>query len=76
MSQHEINFRIESYIAFVFGLVIFGALLAHSQHKDATDDATARAQVKQQAKAAAQPDTWARLERQGCAMVACDRIGK
>jgi hypothetical protein len=62
MSQHEIKVRIENYVAFVIGLVFLGALLANAQHKDENDARIVRQQVTKEARAAAQPDTWPRLD--------------
>lgn len=49
-------------------------ILGFTQHKDEADDQAVRAHVQQQAKAAAQPDTWAKLDKQGRYMTAYDCI--
>lgn len=56
--------------------VALGALMAHAQTKDAQDDCAARAHVEQQAKAAAQPDSWAKLDADGRRMTNYDGIRK
>lgn len=65
MTQHEINFRIDRYITILIGIVFLGALLAHVQNKDEADDRQARTHVAKQERDAAQPGTWARLDRSG-----------
>lgn len=76
MSQHEVNFRIENYVAALLFLVFFGALVAHFDGKRDAENAAQSRRTAKQAKAAAQPDTWAQLEKKGRDLVAYDRIGK
>lgn len=61
MSNHEIAARAHHWVIATLAGVIMLSLLAQSQRKDAADDQAVRAQVAKQARAASQPDTWAKL---------------
>lgn len=76
MSQHEVNFRIENYIIALILAVAMGACAAHFDGKRDAEREAQTERAAKQAKAAAQPDTWARLDRDGREMVAFDRIRK
>lgn len=62
MTQLDITARKDNLLVGLIAAVTL-ALLVHAQHKDEADDQAARVHVQQQAKAAAQPDRWAQLER-------------
>lgn len=76
MSHHEVRTRIASHMIALLAAIGLVAIIAMAQHKDEADDTKARAQVAEQARAAAQPDTWAGLDRESKQMVAFDRIRK
>lgn len=76
MTQHDIAARAPNFVICVIALVALGAALAHVQTKDVKDDCAARGYIKRQAKAAAQPDTWAKLDADGRRMTNYDGIRK
>lgn len=74
--MNEIAARIQNLIVGVFAAVALISLLAFSQRQDEADDQAVRVHVEQQVKAAAQPETWAKLDQQSRQMVAYDQIKK
>jgi hypothetical protein len=76
MTQRELAATITSHMIALLAAIGLVAIIALAQHKDEADDSKARAQVEQQARAAAQPDTWARLDHQSKEMVNYEGIKK
>lgn len=76
MTQHDIAARAPNYVVCILAVIALVSLFAYLQTKDAADDKAASAHVERQAKSAAQPDTWAELDRDGRRMTAYDRIKK
>ena len=60
----------------IFAAIALFSLIGLAQHKDWKDDQALRAELAKRQSEAAQQSTWAKLDRQGCAMVACDRMPK
>lgn len=63
MSNHEIAARADNWVIATIAGVVLLSLLAQSQRRHEADGRAARAHVVKQAKTAAQPETWAKLER-------------
>lgn len=76
MTQREVSAQIASHMIALVAACALVALLSYASTKDDADNRAVCAHVEKQAKAAAQPDTWAKLDRQGRDLVAFDRIGK
>lgn len=76
MTQHDIAARAPNYVVCILAVIALVSLIAYSQTKDEADDKAVRAHVERQAKSAAQPDTWAKLDRDGRRMTGYDRIKK
>lgn len=57
-----------------FALIALVVLIAVAQARDDADNRAATAHAQRQARESAQQSTWAKLDRQGCAMVSCERI--
>lgn len=57
-------------------LIALAVVIAAAQAKDDADNRAAAEHAQRQAREAAQQSTWAKLDRQGCAMVACDMIAR
>lgn len=56
------------------GCILILCLLAFAQHQDEKDERAACAHAKQQQRAAAQPDTWAKLNQDARRMTAYEQI--
>lgn len=76
MTQHDIAARAHHYVIALLCVVVFGAIAAHLDNQRDAANQAACMHAEQQAKAAAQPDTWVGLDRDGRRMVALDRIKK
>lgn len=76
MTQREVSAQIASHMIALVAACALVALLSYASTKDEVDNRAACAHVAKQAKAAAQPDTWAKLDRQGRQMAAYDQIRK
>lgn len=76
MSQHEVTNQIASHMIALLAAIGLVAIIGLTQHQDEADDAKARAQVAEQARAAAQPDTWEKLDHQSKEMVNFEGIKK
>jgi hypothetical protein len=76
MTRHEVTAAIANYLITFIGAMCLALLLAFASAKDEADDDKARAQVSEQERSAAQPDTWSKLDQEGRRMVAYDRIKK
>lgn len=72
MSRHADLMR--SRVICTVALLALAAAMALAQAQDEADDLAIRAAAHEHARQAAQVATWGRLEREGCAMVACDRM--
>lgn len=76
MTAHQVTARVESIAVCFIAAVVLISLVAHSQYKDECDDDAVRTQAEQQERAAAQPDTWPKLDQQSRQMVSFDRFPK
>lgn len=60
-----------SYVIGTSALIALVIVIALAQAKDDADNRAATAHAQRQARESAQQSTWAKLDRQGCAMVSC-----
>lgn len=74
MTKHKST--LASYIIGALALISLAIVIALAQAKDDADNRAAVAHAQGQARDDAQQSTWAKLDRQGCAMVACDMIAR
>jgi hypothetical protein len=74
MTRYEANAKISSHMIQLLAALGIAFVICYAPTKDEADDAKIRAQVEQQAKAAAQPDTWAGLDRDGKQLVSYGQI--
>lgn len=61
MTRHDIAARADNLVVGIIAAVALASLLAYTQTKDEADHKLACAYVAEQAREAAQPETWARL---------------
>lgn len=76
MTTHELSAQIASHAIALLAAIGLVFTICYAPTKDEADDQAARTHAEQQARAAAQPDTWAGLDREGKQMVAYDWIKK
>lgn len=76
MTAHEVTAQSISRMITVLAAICLTIIICRAPVSDAADNDKARVQVAEQARAAAQPDTWGKLDRQSKQMVAFDRIKK
>lgn len=76
MTSYEVCATITSHMIALLAAIGLIFIICYAPTHDEADDQAARAHAEQQAKAAAQPDTWAGLDRESKQMVAFDRIKK